>query len=104
MPKLVVIFLLVFFSVNTIAEDLWIDVRSSLEHAIDNIEGDMRISYDEVVEEISKTHPDKNIHIKLYCRSGQRAGKAMTLLQQAGYLNVSNAGGIDDARTIRGIK
>jgi phage shock protein E len=89
------------FSAISYAEPVWIDVRSLLENKIDNIEGDIRISYSEIVEEVSKIYPDKNTDIRLYCRSGGRAGKALSFLQHAGYNNVHNVGTIDDARKAR---
>jgi phage shock protein E len=47
--------------------------------------------------------PDKTTEIHLYCRSGGRAGRAMNALEDAGYTNVSNAGGIEDAREARAL-
>jgi len=91
------------FSSVSSADATWIDVRSKVEHSIDHIEGDERISHGDIVKEISGIFPDKNTEIKLYCRSGGRAGKAMSALLDAGYTNVSNVGGIDDARKARGL-
>lgn len=91
-------------SAITHAEATWIDVRSELEHRIDRIEGDVRISHSEIVQQASKLFPDKDTEIKLYCLSGGRAGKAMSALQEAGYSKVSNAGGIRDARKQRGLE
>lgn len=86
-----------------LAEALWIDVRSAIEHSIDSIEGDIRISHDNILRGIEALNVDKSTPIKLYCRSGGRAGKALKVLQQAGYENVSNEGGIEDARKTRGL-
>lgn len=97
-------FMLVCFSALTNAEAVWIDVRSALEHKIDNIEGDVRISHNEIVQGIGAIAPDKNTEVQLYCRSGGRADKAMAALKDAGYTNVHNAGGIEDARRQREIK
>lgn len=91
------------FSPLSNADIAWIDVRSEAEHRIDSIAGDIRISHDEIVENVSDIFPDKNTEINLYCRSGGRAGKAMSALKDAGYTNVSNAGSIDDARKQRGL-
>jgi len=84
-------------------EAVWIDVRSPVEHALDSIAGDARISGDDIVEEVEARYPDRATEIHLYCGSGRRAGAAAQALQQAGYTNVSNAGGIDDARKARGL-
>ena len=85
------------------AEAVWIDVRSSFEHIVDNIEGDIRISHEDIVEGITTQFPDKETEIHLYCRSGSRSGKAMSALKQAGYTNLTNAGGINDARKQRNL-
>ena len=93
-----------FFSTLSLADPTWIDVRSAFEHRLDSIDGDVRISHTEIVQEVSKRFPDKSTEIKLYCLSGGRAGKAMSALVQAGYNNISNAGGISDARKQRGLQ
>lgn len=85
------------------AETVWIDVRSAIEHKIDHIEGDMRVSHTEILDKVIQLYPDKTTNIHLYCRSGGRAGKALLALKEAGYVNVENAGGINDARKQRGI-
>ncbi|MGK0446122.1 MAG: rhodanese-related sulfurtransferase, partial [Bermanella sp.] len=35
------------------------------------------------------------------CRSGNRAGKAVNTLKSLGYTNVTNIGGLDDARALQ---
>lgn len=85
------------------ADAVWIDVRSSVEHAIDNIDGDPLISYEEITKGVNELFPDKSTEIYLYCRSGRRADVAMHELQEAGYTNVSNVGGIYDVRKERGL-
>lgn len=94
---------LLWFSI-AYAETVWIDVRTAEEHERSSIEGDIRITHTEIVPGITKRFPDKDTEIRLYCRSGARAGKAMSALEKAGYTNVSNAGGIDDARKERGLR
>lgn len=104
-PMSKLLFVLLALTLNTLvfADTVWIDVRSSVEHAIDNIEGDARISYGDITEQVTVQFPDKNTPIRLYCRSGGRAGKALTALREAGYTDVENIGSIGDARTSRGI-
>jgi len=86
------------------SETVWIDVRTAVEHKLDNIDGDTRIPHGKILTEITKLYPKKDTEIHLYCRSGGRAGKAIAALQEAGYTRVFNAGGIDDAREARGLK
>ena len=101
--KLMFVWLVMTFNSFSYAEEIWIDVRSSAEHFIDNIEGDVRFSHTEIVPNVTQLFPDKDSEIRLYCRSGARASKAMLALKNAGYTNVTNAGGISDARKARGI-
>ncbi len=86
------------------ASTVWIDVRTQAEHFIDSIEGDVRISYGDIVEEVSEMYPNKDTDIHLYCRSGRRASAAMAALRDSGYTNVSNIGSIENARSVRGLK
>ncbi|WP_300177119.1 rhodanese-like domain-containing protein [uncultured Aliivibrio sp.] len=39
---------------------------------------------------------DKDTPIVVYCRSGNRSGKAMSYLQQEGFTQVHNGGGLDE--------
>jgi phage shock protein E len=41
--------------------------------------------------------PDKDAQIYLYCRSGRRSGIALEALQEAGYRNAVNIGGLQEA-------
>ena len=96
-------FLLVLIMLASLshAQTVWIDVRSAEEHAQDHIAGDARISHSKIASQINALYPDKNTEIHVYCRSGRRAGIAQSVLQEAGYNNVHNAGSIDDARKER---
>ena len=82
-------------------EPVWIDVRSLPEYLLDHIDGDLRIAHDEIVEGVRARFPDQETEIHLYCASGGRSELAAAALREAGYRNVSNAGGIDDAREAR---
>jgi hypothetical protein len=44
---------------------------------------------------------EKDAEIKVYCRSGKRAGIALATLQELGYTNATNVGGISDARGLK---
>jgi phage shock protein E len=77
--------------------------RSVVEHSIDSIEGDTRISGGDIFQEVGELFPNKNTELRLYCRSEGRAEAAMSELKKSGYTSVSNAGGIDDARCERGL-
>jgi phage shock protein E len=85
------------------AETIWVDVRSGDEYQQSHIAGDLHIPYQSIVAGLEKNSIEKNATIKLYCRSGGRAGKAQKSLEAAGYTDVSNAGGIDDVRKERNL-
>ena len=99
--RCITFFVVLLVSSYSLAEVVWIDVRTSLEHEIDSIDGDIRIGHSEIVPEVEKFFPDKDTAIRLYCRSGGRAGTAEQALKQAGYTDVENIGGISDARKYR---
>ena len=92
------------FVTTAFAETVWVDVRSSFEHNISHVEGDVHIPYKNIVNEITARYPNKDTKIKLYCLSGGRSGKATKWLIDAGYTNVENAGGISDVRERRNLK
>lgn len=94
---------LLFSSSLTLAEALWIDVRSADEYAQDHIEGDLNIHFQSIGNEIGKHAKDKNTEIHVYCQVGGRAGVALLQLTAMGYQNVTNEGGIADARKKRNI-
>ena len=75
---------------------LIVDVRTPQEYQSSNIEGLINIEWQNIsdVSNLVKTKKDKII---LYCRSGNRSGKALKILEENGYTNVINAGSINDA-------
>lgn len=85
------------------AEVLWLDVRTAQEKAQNGIAEDHLVPYDDVVTQVQALVQDKQAPIALYCRSGRRAGIAKSLLEEAGYLNVRNAGSVENARQERGL-
>ena len=77
-----------------------LDVRTPAEYAEHHLEGATNIAVQELptrLGEVEKlTAGDKKKPIVLYCGSGKRAATAKTQLLEAGYENVTNAGGIAD--------
>ena len=87
-----------------LADAVWIDVRSPEEYQADHIAGDMNIPVQQIGQQIADKVADKNAEIAVYCLSGGRAGTAKQTLEQLGYTQVRNAGGIADARKQRGLQ
>ncbi len=92
-------FLLV--SAPSLADTIWLDVRSYGEFKSESLIGSINIPHTQVAQEISEVTKDKNAHINVYCRSGHRSGIALEVLQKMGYINVKNVGGISDARELK---
>ena len=76
-----------------------IDVRTAEEYADGHAEGAVNIPLGDimagnfgVLEGLEKATP-----LQLYCRSGARSECAQGLLSAAGFTNVVNLGGLEDA-------
>ena len=78
-------------------EPLVIDVRSLEEVKTGIIQDAIHIEWTQIDKEINNIDITKDQPIYLYCRSGNRSGKAAGILKKIGFTNVINAGGIDEA-------
>ena len=79
-----------------------IDVRTEAEWNTGHLEGALHIEWQDILKISSDIQKDEEIF--LYCRSGNRSGKATKILIDAGYINAKNAGSIADASETLGIK
>ena len=79
-----------------------VDVRTEAEWNTGHLEGALHIEWQDIVKISSSIRKDEEIF--LYCRSGNRSGKATQILLEAGYINAKNAGSIFDASESLGIK
>ena len=75
---------------------IWIDVRTVAEYEGGHLPGARNINFDRIGAHIVEITTDKNAVVMLYCKSGRRSGFAKQTLEQLGYSNVVNAGGIND--------
>lgn len=82
------------------AEPLWIDVRTAEEFAQEHVSGAVNIPYEEITTRIGEVTHDKEALIYVYCRSGRRSGIARGALAEAGFSNVVNIGGLEDAQAV----
>ena len=78
-------------------EPLVIDVRSLEEVKTGIIQDAIHIEWTQIDKEINDIDVTKDQPIYLYCRSGNRSGKATVILEKIGFTNVINAGGIKEA-------
>lgn len=82
----------------TIADDAhWIDVRTADEFSTAHVDGAINIPYEEITARIAEVTTDPGDRIYVYCRSGRRSGIAKDALEAAGFNNVVNLGGYEDA-------
>ena len=79
-----------------------IDVRTEAEWNTGHLDGAVHIEWQNILKISSDISKDEDIY--LYCRSGNRSGKATKILVDAGYINAKNAGSIEDASELLGIK
>ena len=79
------------------SNSILIDVRTDSEWNEGYIETAIHIPLDRILEEIESLMVSKEQMIYLYCRSGNRSGKAEKSLQRLGYANAKNIGGIKEA-------
>ena len=81
-----------------------IDVRTQAEWDDGYIETAIHIPLDKISSTIGSVIEDKDQVIYLYCRSGNRSGKATKILLEACYVNAKNAGSILNASQLLNIK
>ena len=96
--SLTLLLLASFSAAKTEDAILIIDVRTSTEWNRGHLANAKHIEWQNIGEEITELTNDKHSTIYVYCRSGNRSGKAKLILEQLGYSNVINAGGINEAQ------
>lgn len=74
-----------------------IDVRSAEEFAEGYITGAENINLENGDLERALASLDKDAAYSVYCRSGRRSAEAKALMDAAGFSNVTDLGGIDQA-------
>ena len=90
---LIVLVIVVGFSEK--AYSVMIDVRTDEEWNAGYIEGAIHIPLSEIERDIENYEISKDEEILLYCRSGNRSGRAKVILDELGYTNTTNIGGIE---------
>lgn len=73
-----------------------LDVRTPSEFEEKRIEGALLLPDTEIKEKAEEILPDKEAVILVYCRSGRRSAQSAKELNQMGYTNVYDFGGIID--------
>ena len=82
----------------TYTDILIVDVRTSAEYDSGHIPNSVNIEWQDIMKLNETSAKDKYIY--LYCRSGNRSGKAAKILNDNGFINVVNAGSLEEAQII----
>ena len=77
-----------------------IDVRTPQEYASEHVSGAVNIEYQQILSGVTALGVKKSDELRLYCRSGRRAGLAQEALQQQGYQQVENLGSLEQAKAV----
>ena len=72
---------------------LLLDVRSAQEYREGHIPDSKNVPL-HTLEQVTSIASDKDAPLFVYCHSGSRSRQAVSVLQQMGYSNVKNIGGI----------
>lgn len=73
-----------------------IDVREQDEYEEGHIHGSKLVPLSRLVEVCKEKIPNKDMPLLVYCRSGRRSAEAAKILNQLGYKDVRDFGGITD--------
>ncbi len=77
---------------------VWIDVRTPAEYSQGHLPNATLIPYDGIEKGIAEMNLPKDTPLYLYCAVGGRAENAKVRLEAIQYSNVTNVGGLNDAR------
>jgi phage shock protein E len=74
---------------------LLVDVRSQKEFSEGHLNGAINIEWDQTDALVAAIGDDKQRQVVFYCRSGNRVGKSIAVLESMGYTNIFNATGLE---------
>lgn len=81
-----------------------IDVRTAEEYSTGHLDGSLNFDIQGANFAADMATLDKSANYVIYCRSGNRAGQAVTYLQDNGFTGtLTNAGSVDEAASATGI-
>lgn len=84
------------------ADAIILDVRTPQEYEAGHLEGARLLDFNggEVAESIPNL--DSDAEYLIYCKSGNRASKAITLMERAGFTDLTNLGSLKQAAEATG--
>ena len=77
------------------SQALIVDVRTAEEFADGHYPGAINIPHDTILEGLEQLGVREETPVILYCRSGNRSGQAEQALQNKGFTEARNAGGLE---------
>ena len=83
-------------SFSAFSADYLSDVRTPAEFSEGHLKGALNIEYQNILNGAEALNISRETDtIRVYCRSGHRAGIALETLRNAGFRNVENLGGFE---------
>ena len=91
-------------SIEVAPDAILLDVRTAAEFAEGHLDGAEQLDFNggEVAAAIPSLDPDAEYLV--YCRSGNRSGQAIALMEQAGFTKLTNLGSLEQAAAATGIE
>ena len=80
---------------------LLVDVRSEKEFATGHLDSAINIQWDNTNALVAAIGMRRDRPVVFYCRSGNRAGRALTTLAEKGYTHIFNATGLEALKETR---
>ena len=77
------------------SQALIVDVRTPEEFADGHYPGAINIPHETIVDGLNQLGVTTDTAVILYCRSGNRSGQAEQVLQEKGFTEARNAGGLE---------
>lgn len=90
-------------SISVSSDTVIIDVRTPSEYAAGHLEGAQNIDVQSATFDQQIAGLDKNASYVVYCRSGNRSAAAVAQMEAAGFTNLQDAGGLQEAAESTGI-
>ena len=85
------------------ADAIILDVRTAEEYASGHLEGAELLDFNSGAVAAAIPSLDPEAEYLVYCRSGNRSGQAIALMEQAGFTNVTNLGSLEQAASSTGL-
>ena len=86
------------------AESILLDVRDVEEFASGHLPDAVNIPFNDGTLAAQISELDPNASYRVYCRSGNRSGQAVALMLDAGFTNVVDLGGLEEAVAATGLE